>query len=167
MNWTDQATRQHISEKLLRKKLFIPTNIEKVHVIHDDKVVLLMERGSEWGTRNHHQRVFGKVWTIYIENVDQKMNVLWLYEIESRLRFERSFSTFWDIFGGLCTQFFLFIGMGKRWLEVISVVKSKIIPSELKYKTRHFQNLIRKRFLRETDWNQKQIGISKCNLVSL
>ena len=76
MNSTDQATRQHISEKLLRKKLFIPTNIEKVHVIHDDKVVLLMERGSDRGIRNHHQRVFGKVWTTYIENVDQKMNVL-------------------------------------------------------------------------------------------
>ena len=45
------------------------------HVLHN-KVALLMRRRSEQGIRNCHQIIFRKVWTIYIENVDQKMNFL-------------------------------------------------------------------------------------------
>ena len=42
---------------------------------------------------------------MYIENVDQKMNFLYdSDEIEIRLPFYRSFSKFWNIFGGLCSQ---------------------------------------------------------------
>ena len=40
------------------------------------KVALLTRRRSEQGTRNHHPGIFRKVWTKYIENVDQKMNFL-------------------------------------------------------------------------------------------
>ena len=35
-----------------------------------------MRRRSEQGTRNHHQRTFRKALTTYVENVDQKMNIL-------------------------------------------------------------------------------------------
>ena len=62
-----------------------------------------MKKHSERGTRNCHQKSFRKVWIIYIENVDQKMNFLYdSDEIEIRLSFYRSFSIFWNILGGLC-----------------------------------------------------------------
>ena len=71
MNGADQC----ISEKLLRKELFVSkyTNTEKVEIFHvlHNQGALLMKRRSEWGTRNCHQ-----VWTIHKENVDQKMNLL-------------------------------------------------------------------------------------------
>ena len=35
-----------------------------------------MRKGSEQGTKNRHQITFRNVGTIYIENVDQKMNSL-------------------------------------------------------------------------------------------
>ena len=35
---------------------------------------LLAASRSEQGTRNRHQIVFRMIWTIYMENVDQKMN---------------------------------------------------------------------------------------------
>ena len=92
-----------------QKKAFCNTNIEKVEILHvlHDKVALLIRRRSERGTRNCHQRVCRKVCTIYIENVDQKMNFLYdSDEIEIRLPFCRSFSTFWNIFCGLCTEVF-------------------------------------------------------------
>ena len=74
-----------------------------------------MRKHSELGTRNCHQKSFRKVWTIYIENVDQKMNFLYgSDEIEIRLSFYRSLSTFWNIYGGLCTQVFFFISMRVR-----------------------------------------------------
>ena len=44
-------------------------------------------RRSEWGTRNRHQRVLRKVWTIYIGNVDQKMSFLGMTLIKLRLDF--------------------------------------------------------------------------------
>ena len=76
MNGADQC----ISEKLLRKELFVSkyTNTEKVEIFHvlHNQGALLMKRRSEWGTRNCHQVIFRKVWTIHIENVDQKMNLL-------------------------------------------------------------------------------------------
>ena len=40
----------------------------------------------------------------------------------------------------------------------------KVIQPKPKYKTRNFPNL-RKRLLRDINWNQKQTGISKCYLV--
>ena len=76
MNGADQC----ISEKLLRKELFASkyTNTEKVEIFHvlHNQGALLMKRRSEWGTRNCHQVIFRKVWTIHKENVDQKMNLL-------------------------------------------------------------------------------------------
>ena len=53
-------------------------------------------------------------------------------KIEFRLPFYRSFSTFWNIFGGLCTQVFYSSIWGKRWLEVICFVKSKFVQIQLK-----------------------------------
>ena len=64
-----------------------------------------MRKRSVRGTRNHYQRIFRNVWAIYIENVDQKMNFLHdSNEIEIRFPFYRSFSKFWNIFGGLCSK---------------------------------------------------------------
>ena len=71
--------------------------------IHD-KVALLMRKHSERGARNCHQKSFRKVWTIYRDIVDQKMNFSYgSDEIDIRLSVYRSFSTFWNLFGGLCT----------------------------------------------------------------
>ena len=51
---------------------------------------------------------FGPYIYICIENFDQKMNCLYdSDEIEISLSFYRSFSAFWNIFGGLCTQVFI------------------------------------------------------------
>ena len=42
------------------------------------------------GTRHRHQRIFRNVWTIHIENIDQKMNFLYgSDEIEIKLLFYR------------------------------------------------------------------------------
>ena len=49
-----------------------------------------MRRHSEPGTRNCHQIIFKKVWAIYIEIVNQKMNFLYdSDEIAIRLPFYR------------------------------------------------------------------------------
>ena len=50
-------------------------------------------------------------------------------------------------------HFFIHGYGGKLWLKVISVVKSRVVQPQQKYKTRNFQNLIRKRLLREIHWN--------------
>ena len=90
-----------------------------------------MSKNSKQGTRNCHQKSFRKVLTIYLENVDQKMNFLYDSDkIKIRLLFYRSLSTLWNIFGGFCTQ--------NKWLKVICVVKSKVIQPKPKYKTRKF-----------------------------
>ena len=36
-----------------------------------------MRKHSDPGTRNCHQKRFGKVWIIYVEHVDQKMKFLY------------------------------------------------------------------------------------------
>ena len=136
-----------------QKKAFCNNNIEKVEILHvlHDKVALLMRRNSERRTRNCHQIIFGKVWTIYVENVDQKINILYNSdEIEIRLPFYKSCSTFWNLFGGFCTQDFYSSTWGKKWLKVICVVKWKVILPQPKYKTRNFLKLnsLRKRLLR-------------------
>ena len=60
-----------------------------------------MRKRSERGTGNCHQRIIRKVWTLYIENVDQKMNsFMILMKFSLDLLFTDSF------FGGLCTQDF-------------------------------------------------------------
>ena len=155
-----------IREKLLKKKSFCNTNIEKIEILHvlHDTVALLMRRRSERGARNCHQIIFRKFWTI--EKVGQKMNFYMTDEIEIRFRFYRSFSTFWNIFDGLCTRVFYSSTLGKKLLEVI-FVKSKVIQPQPKYKTRNFLrfNSTMKRLLRGIHWNQKQIG--KWYLVSL
>ena len=56
---------------------------------------------------------------------------------------------FWNIFGGLWAQAFYASAWNKRWLEVICVIKSKAIQPQPKYKTRNFQNLIRKTLLKD------------------
>ena len=49
---------------------------------------------------------FGPFLCQYIEDVDEKMNFYDSIGIEIRTPFNRFFSTFWNIFGGLCTQVF-------------------------------------------------------------
>ena len=72
-----------------QKKAFCNSKIEKFEILHvlHDKVALLMRKHSEWGTRNCHQKSFRKVWIIYIENFDQKMNFLYNSLIKLRLNF--------------------------------------------------------------------------------
>ena len=76
---------------------------EILHLLHGN-VAMLMRKHSEWGTRNHHQRIFRKVWIMYIESVDQKMNFLYDTDEIEIGPFYRSFSNFWSIFGGICIQ---------------------------------------------------------------
>ena len=148
-----------------QKKAFCNTNIEKFEILHvlHDKVALLMRRGSLPGTRNCDQIIFRKVWIIYRENINQKMN---FYMTLMKLRLDFLFTYFF--FGGLCTQVFYSLTWGKKWLKVICVVKSKLIQPQPKYETRNifiFNISLMKRLLRDIDWNQKQIG--ECYLVSL
>ena len=111
------------------------TNIEKVEIflVLHDKVALLIRRRAERRIRNRHQRA------VYIENFDQKMNFCDSDEIEIRLPFCRSLSTFENIFGGLYTYIFYSMASSKRWLEVICVVKSKAIQRNLNIKLEIFK----------------------------
>ena len=60
-----------------------------------------MKIRSEQGTRNRNERIFRKIWTIYIENVDQKINFLYgSDEIEIKLPFYRS-ECDWNVLLGL------------------------------------------------------------------
>ena len=82
-----------------------------------------MRRLSERGARNCHQRNIRKVWTIYIniENVYMKMFLYDSDKIKIRLPFYRSFSTFWNIIGGLCTQVFMHRhGVRSEWNSFVS-----------------------------------------------
>ena len=88
----------------------IPANINKFKefCISHNKVALLTRRHSEQGTRNRHQRVFRKVLIIYKNKMLIKR---WIFynsdETDIRLLFYRSFSTFWNIFGGFALRFFI------------------------------------------------------------
>ena len=53
------------SKPILKTWLLLLKKIEIFHVLHD-KVLLLTKRRSLWETRNCQQRIFRKVWTIYI-----------------------------------------------------------------------------------------------------
>ena len=66
---------------------------------------------------------------IHIENIDQKINFYDSDETEIRLPFCRSFSTFQNVFGGLCTQVFC------SWSWVRGDVKSFICVVKLKSHT--------------------------------
>ena len=79
-----------------------------------------------------------------------KRRIFYMTLMKLRLVY-RSFSTFWNIFGGLCIQVFYSSAWGKKWLEVICVVKSKVIQPQPKYKTKHFLKFrsLRKRLLRD------------------
>ena len=60
-------------------------------------------------------KIFGKVWTIYVENVDQKINFLYdSDETEIRLPFYKSVSTFWNQLGGFSSQDFYSSAWGKK-----------------------------------------------------
>ena len=63
---------------------------------------------------------------IHIENIDQKINFYDSDETEIRLPFYRSFSIFYNVFGGLCTQVFY------SWGWVRANVKSFICVVKLK-----------------------------------
>ena len=93
-----------------QQKGFCNSNIEKVlilHVLHDN-VALLMGKHSEVGTRNCHQKSFRKVWIIYIENGDQKMNFSCdSDEIEIKLSFDILEYIWWFLHSSL-----LFVSMG-------------------------------------------------------
>ena len=52
-------------------------------------------------------------------------------------------------------KFFIHGRGGEGWHKAIYVVKLKVIQPQPKYKTRKFQNLIRKILLRGIHWNQK------------
>ena len=56
---------------LSEKSYLYIEKVEMFNVLHNT-AALLMRRRSEWETRNGHQRIFRKVWTLYsyLENVD-------------------------------------------------------------------------------------------------
>ena len=110
-----------------------------------------MRRRSEQGTRDRRQTIFKKVFTIYIiEKMFIKRYIFYDFDkIETRLPF-RDLSQHFGIY--ICWSLHpnvLFIGMGKRSLEMICVIKSKVIQPQPKYKTISFQNLMRKRLLKD------------------
>ena len=80
---------------------------------------------SERGTRNGHQRIFRKALTdhiyIHTENIDQNINFYDSDKTEISLHFYKSFLTFQNVFGGLCTQVF------HSWPWVRGDVKSFIL----------------------------------------
>ena len=154
-NWNEKTSAY--MWKLLKKsdsyysKASNTENVEIFHGLHD-KVALLMRRRSERGTRNRHQNIFGKVQTMHIYQCIEMLIERWIFcesdGIEIRLHFYRPFSTF-------CSSFLFSLAWGKRWLEVTCAIKSKVIQPQLKYITRNFQNLIRKRLLRDILWKKK------------
>ena len=126
------------------------------------------------------QIIFEKVQTkayIYIENVKQRQNFYDSDEIEIRLSFYRSSSRFRNTYWWSLHSGFLLISMGfKRWLEVICTVKSShkyTTQPQSKYKSRNFQNLIRKRSLRhslkpKTNWNFRVLlGLTMSTITQL
>ena len=73
------------------------SNIEKVEIFHALKVALLMRSRSERGTGNRQKKLIKRL-IFYDSN-----------EIEIGLPFH----SFWNIFGGLCTQVFYSSTWGK------------------------------------------------------
>ena len=163
--WTDQCMpKWEISQKrnflyycivTLKKLKYYMSYMIKLHCWWGD----VLSGEQEIVTKEFLER-FGP----YIENVDQKMNFPYdSDEIEVRLVFYGSFSTFWNIFVGLCIQVFYSSAWVSKWLKVICVVKSKVIQPQPINKTRNFLKC--NRLLRDIHWNQKQIG--NCYSVSL
>ena len=105
--WSEQ-TRACISEKLFREKIFVLwcTNIENVEILHvlHYKVALLMRKRSEWGTKNIHQIIFRKVWTMQKMLIKRWTFYVALMRWRLDFLFYRSFSKFWNTFGGLWSQ---------------------------------------------------------------
>ena len=174
MNLTDPP--MHYWETSQRKTIYIIVyltltvdNVKIFCVLHN-KVAMLSRRLSERGTRNHYQIIFRKVlkpYGMHIENVDQKMNFLWLWWNWDLNSFLQIFLNILEYIWWSWRSSFLIMGMGKskRWCKVICVVKLKVIQPQPKYKNRNLPNL-KKRLLRD-NWEQKEIGISKCYLVIL
>ena len=133
--------------------LWLPTltKLRYCYVLHD-KGALITRRRSERGSRNRHQIVFREIWTMY--------GKYWwkneLFMTLMKLRLDFHFGIYLVVFA---IKFFIY------GHEVISVIKPKVIVPNPEYKTRNFQNLIRKRLLRDIHWNQKRIWIWKCYLV--
>ena len=72
-------------------------------------------RRSECGTRNRHQIIFRKIWSIYIENVDKNM-IFFVTLIKLRLDFlftdlSKHFGIYFVVFAFTS---FSFIGVGVR-----------------------------------------------------
>ena len=108
--------------------------------------------------RKCHQRVFRKLLTIYIENVDQKIIFLWFCWNWIRLHFY--------IFDRLYTQAINSWTWVRGDVKSSCVLKLKVMKPQPKYKTKNFPNL-RKILLGDFNWNQKQIRISKRYLARL
>ena len=128
--WTEQTSARvrNFSEKIYLYCSILTLKKLKYFISYTIKLY------CQWGdvlsrleTRNRHQIIFRKVWFIYIYKMLIKRWIFYYFdEIEIRLPFYRSFSPFWHIFGDLC----IFSSpWGKRWLEFIGVVKSKVIQN--------------------------------------
>ena len=119
MNWTDQAMhKSETSQKI--------SNIDKVKmfcVLHD-KVALLTRRRSEWGKTDCHRIIFRKVLTITYRKCWSKDEFFnGSDETDIRLPFHRSFSTFWNIFGGYFNSWWVFYS----WAWVRGDVKPSVL----------------------------------------
>ena len=130
-----------------------------------DKVALLM-RCSVPETRNCHQIIFRKVWTIYIENVNHNMDFLYdSDEIAIRLPFCRFL--FLVVFFGTIKFFIHQHGVKSDSKSFVSWNQKSYNHNPTQIWNQKFfkYNSLIKRLLRDIHWNQKQIG--KCYLVSL
>ena len=76
------------------------------------------KRCSESGTRNRQQRIFRKVWTTFIQNVDQKINFWWLWWNLGKVSFLQIFLNIFKLRGCLCVQ--VFYSWVKKWLKIKS-----------------------------------------------
>ena len=143
MNW--DCTNYCISKKLLRRKAiylyYSMLILKKLKYLMSYTITL----HSLWGhilvrgTRNCHQRIWQWLvpYTVYKETLIKRQFFYECDKTEIRRHCYRSLTTFWDIFGCLCTQ--LFIHWHRVRVEVICVVKSEVIlPKPTKYKIKIF-----------------------------
>ena len=81
LNRPGSTSVRNVSGKSYLSYNFPNINNTEIFYVLLDKVALLTRRRSELGKRNCHQKIFRKVLTMfYIENVDQKMNFIWIWD---------------------------------------------------------------------------------------
>ena len=114
------------------------------HVLFDKVALLtLTRRPSKRRTRNCQQKLFRKIWTIYTQTVDQKMNFL-MTLMKQRLH---SFFTYLFQHFGIYLVFFahkFFIYGHGNFHKIIYDVKLKVIYSHNRYGnniSNHTQNM--------------------------